>query len=193
MALRVLPAVRGERIQVMNDIELEELGLAPARSYPALRLPPGVDVTFSIDADVLGVNVGQRQLDAWEMTAEQVLPASMSNLARAVGSWQGRAYDDAYEGVPVRMLERWPSWASSLVLLPDELKRILGDEDQLLIVPYQCNLISLPVDVDRDLAADLLDVFGLLNPASLLIGMPAFVLRDGELSTEELPGFESLE
>lgn len=191
-ALRVLPTVRGERLHVMDDIELEELGFVPASSFPAVRLPPGVDVTFAVDVEVLGVNVDQRQLDAWEMTAEQVLPAAMANLGRAVGSWPGSAYEDSYEGVRVRMLEGWPSWASSLVLLPDELKRIFGDEDQLLVAPYQCNLISLPIDVDRDVAADLVDMFGVINPASLLIGMPAFVLRDGLLSTEELPGLQTL-
>lgn len=31
-----------------------------------------------------------------------------------------------------------------------------------------------------------------VRTASLLIGFPAFVLRDGRLSTEELPGFEAL-
>lgn len=191
-ALRVLPTVRGERVQVMEDIELEELGFVPASSYPSVALPPGVDVTFSIEVDVLGLNVDQRQLDAWEMTADQVLPAAIANLRRTVGSWQGRAYDDVYEGVPVRM-RGWPSWASSLLLLPDDLLRILGEEDQVLIAPYQCNLISLPVDVDRGVAADLVDLFGVINPASLLIGMPAFVLRDGRLSPEGLPGFESLE
>lgn len=188
-ALRVMPAVRGERIQVMDDLELEELGFAPASSFPAVHLPPGVDVTFAVEVEVLNVNVDQRQFDAWEMTPEQVLPAAMANLRRTVGTWDGKAYDDRHEGVSIRMLEGWPPWASSLVLLPDELKRILGDEDQLLIAPYQCNLISLPVDVDRDLAADIVDMFGLINPASLLIGMPAFVLRDGALSIEDLPGF----
>lgn len=191
-ALRVLPVVRGERLQVMDDIELEELGFEPAKSYPRMHLPPGVDVTFAVDVEVLTVTVDQRQLDAWEMTAEQVLPAAMANLRRAAGAWKGRAYEDSFQGVPVRMLEGWPAWASSLVLLPDDLQRIFGDQDQLLVAPYQCNLISLPGEVDRDLAADVVDVFGFINPSSLLIGMPAFVLRDGQLSTEELPGFEEM-
>jgi hypothetical protein len=87
------------------------------------------------------------------------------------------------------MIEGWPQWASSLVLAPDALERFFGPEDQLFVAPYQCNLISLPVDVDRDIAADVVDLFGTVNPKSVLIGMPAFVLRDGVLSTEELPGW----
>jgi hypothetical protein len=36
-------------------------------------------------------------------------------------------------------------------------------------------------------------MFGIINPSSLLIGLPAFVLRDGELTTTELPGLEAIE
>lgn len=191
-ALRVMPTVRGERIQVMEDIELEELGFRPSSTYPSVHLPPGVDVTFAVDVDVVSLHVDQRQLDVWDMPVEQVLPVAMSNLRRTVGTWKGRAYRDTYEGVPVRMLKGWPAWASSLVLLPDELKRIFGEEDQIFVAPYTCNLISLPGDTDPDLAADVVDLFGLVNPPSLLIGMPLFRLRDGQLSTEELPGFPDL-
>ena len=59
------------------------------------------------------------------------------------------------------------------------------------VVVADFNVISLPVDVDRDLAADLVDLFGLINPSSLLIGPPAFVLRDGVLTAEDLPGFDA--
>jgi hypothetical protein len=62
----------------------------------------------------------------------------------------------------------------------------------LFVAPYMCNLVSLPGDVDRDLAADLVDLFGFVNPRSLLLGLPAFLLRDGKLTTEGLPGFPDL-
>jgi len=87
------------------------------------------------------------------------------------------------------MLRGWPQWALSLILLPEELKRLFGAHDQFFVAPFACNLISLPIDVDRDLAADIVDLFGWVNPRSLLLGLPGLVLRDGELSTEELPGF----
>ncbi len=188
-ALRVLPAVRGERIQVIADVELERLGFEPLTGYPTLDMPPGIEVTCVIEADVVQVTVSQEHLDAWEMTIEQVMRAAMANLRRAAGSWRGRVYDDTYEGARVRLLEGWPHWASSLVLAPDDLMRLFGGEDQLFVAPYQCNLISLPIDVDRDIAADLVDMFGIINPGSLLLGMPAFALRDRALTKEELPGF----
>lgn len=188
-ALRVLPAVRGERIQVIEDVELERLGFEPLTAFPSLEMPPGIDVTFVIEADVVQVTVNQRHLDAWEMNVDEVLPAAMANLRRAAGSWRGAVYDDTYAGVSVRLLEGWPHWASGLLVAPEALTRIFGREDQLFVVPYQCNLISLPIDTDRDVAADLVDLFGGLNPRSLLLGMPAFALRDGELVIEDLPGF----
>jgi hypothetical protein len=100
--------------------------------------------------------------------------------------------EESYEGVVVRSLEGWPHWAVSLLLLPDELQRLFGTDDQVFVAPYACNLIALPGDVDRDIAADLVDMFGTINPQSLLRGLPAFVLRNGSLSTEELPGWPEL-
>jgi hypothetical protein len=84
-------------------------------------------------------------------------------------------------------------WASSLVLDAELLMQCFGREDQLLVAPYACNLISLPADIDLDIVADIVDMFGIINPSSLLIGLPAFVLRDGELTTTELPGLEAIE
>ncbi len=191
-ALRVMPAVRGERIAVVEDIEMERLGFRDVGDFPSLELPPGVSVTFAVEAEVVHLTASQAMYDAWEMTPEQVLPAAMANLRRAVGSWRGKVYEDAYQGVPVRMMKGWPHWASSLLLDTELLVRFFGNADQLFIAPYQCNLISLPVDVDRDLAADIVDLFGAINPRSLLIGMPAFVFRDGVLTTEDLPGFPDL-
>jgi hypothetical protein len=191
-ALRLLPAVRGERIQVMDDVELEKLGFRPRSAFPSLTMAPGLDVTFAVEVDVVEVTVSQVNLDAWDRTVQQIAPLAMGNLARAVGTWRGTVYEDVYEGVPVRMMGGWPHWASSLVLDADLLTRCFGTDDQLFVAPYQCNLISLPADVDRDIAADLVDLFGFLNPKSLLVGLPAVVLRGGSLTTEDLPGFPDL-
>jgi hypothetical protein len=126
------------------------------------------------------------------MQPADVMPAALANLRRAVGTWTGRVVEERYEGVLVRSLEGWPPWAVSVLLLPDELQRLFGPDDQLFVAPYACNLVALPADVDRDLAADLVDMFGTINPQSLLRGLPAFLLRSGVLSTEELPGWPEL-
>lgn len=194
-ALRIMPAIPGDIVRVFDDDEtheLEEQGFRLLTEFPTVHVEPGVDVAFAIEADVVQIKVHQEELDRWDMRVEELMPAALANLRRAVGTWKGRVLDDQYEGVPVRQLSGWPSWAVSLLLLPDELMRLFGQGDQLFVAPYSCNLVSLPADVDRDLAADLVDMFGTINPRSLLRGLPAFVLRDGVLSTEELPGWPEL-
>lgn len=191
-ALRVLPAIRGLRVPVIEDAELEKFGFRPLSAFPTVEMAPGIDVSFAIEVDVVNVNIDQEQLDRWEMTIAQVAPAAMANLHRVVGTWTGTAYPDSTDGVTIHLLQGWPHWAASLILLPDDLKRLFGSHDQLFIAPYACNLLSLPIDVDRDFAADLIDLFGTINPRSLLLGMPAFALRDGELFIEDLPGFPDL-
>lgn len=190
-ALRVLPVIRGERLQVIEDVELEKMGFRPASAFPRVEMDPGIHVTVAIDIDVATMAVDQEMLDRWDMTIEHVAAVALGNLRRDVGMWSGTTYTDAsYADIPIRGLAGWPAWATSLLLLPDELMRLFGDHDQFFIAPYQCCLLSLPIDVDRDIAADLVDLYGTLNPRSLLIGVPGFVMRDGgSLRVEELPGF----
>ncbi len=191
-ALRVMPAIRGRRVPVIDEVDVEPFGFRPLSAFPTVEMEPGIDVSFAIDVDVAYLNVDQEQLDRWEKTIEQVVPAAMANLRRTVGTWSGTAYEDSADGLDVQMLRGWPQWAVSLLLLPDELKRVFGSQDQLFIAPYACNLMSLPIDVDREVAADLIDLFGVVNPRSLLLGVPAFALRNGDLVIEELPGFAEL-
>jgi hypothetical protein len=190
-ALRVLPVIQGDRLQVIDDVELEKMGFRPTSAFPRVEMEPGIDVSIAIDVDVVTMAVDREMLDRWDMTIERVASVALANLRREVGTWSGTIYtDSSYEALPIRGLEGWPAWATSLLLLPDELKRLFGDHDQLFIAPYQCCLLSLPVDVERDVAADIVDLYGLLNPRSLLIGVPGFVLRDGgPLQVEALPGF----
>jgi hypothetical protein len=192
-ALRVLPLLRGDRLQVIEDVELEKMGFRATSAFPSIEMDPGIEVTVAIDVDVATITVDQEMLDRWDMTIERVASAALGNLRREIGTWAGTIYTDAtYEDIPVRGLEGWPAWATSLLLLPDELKRLFGDQDQVFITPYQCCLLSLPIDVDRDVAADIVDLYGYVNPRSLMIGVPAFALRNGSLYVEALPGFPDI-
>jgi hypothetical protein len=129
--------------------------------HPSLEMNPGIEVTAAIDIDVATMAVDQEMLDRWDMTIERVVAVALGNLRREVGTWIGTIYtDDSYHDIPVRGLDGWPAWSTSLLLLPDELKRLFGDHDQLFIAPYQCCLVSLPIDVSRDIAADIVDLFG---------------------------------
>ena len=87
-------------------------------------------------------------------------------------------------GVPVRILQSGLGCASALVLVPDELRRILGLEPQLLIAPMRDLVISMPPDTDRAFAAWINDEFAEMDPNGL--ALDAFALADGELRYEAL-------
>jgi len=186
-ALRILPAVRGDRIQMLDE-DLEGLAFRSIDDFPTLVMPPGVEVTMLVDLGVAGMTVSQVDLDRWEKRIEDLVAPAMANLRRAIGTSRASTYADEHDGLSVRMLRGWPSWGASLLLSLDDLTRIFGAHDQLFVAPYACNLISLPDDADLEHAADIVDLFGFLNPTSLLLNMPAFRLRNGELTTEPLPG-----
>ena len=90
---------------------------------------------MAIDVDVASITIDQQQLDRWELTIDQVAAAALANLRRVVGTWHGRVNEEEFDGIPVRTLKGWPSWATSLLLIPDELARIFGPGDQLFVAP----------------------------------------------------------
>jgi AbrB family looped-hinge helix DNA binding protein len=115
-SVRVLPIIRGDRIRILDDDNLEELGLRPLSDFPTLEMPPGIDVAMAIDVDVASITIDQQQLDRWELTIDQVAAAALANLRRVVGTWHGRVNEEEFDGIPVRTLKGWPSWATSLLL-----------------------------------------------------------------------------
>jgi hypothetical protein len=101
-ALRVLPTVRGERVQIIDDDELEGLGFRPLSDFPTLTMDPGIEVAFALDLEVAWITIDQQQLDRWEMTIEQVAVAAVANLRRLAGSWAGSVQIEDYQKVPGR-------------------------------------------------------------------------------------------
>ncbi len=85
-ALRLMPTVRGERVQLIDDLELETLGFEPASAFASVEMPPGLDVGFSIDLDVVGIHVNQQHLDSWGRTVDGIVAPAMANLRREIGT-----------------------------------------------------------------------------------------------------------
>lgn len=181
--------VRGERIQVVDEETLERVGFELPEAYVSLEMPPGVRVTFSILVGVAGMTVGPSMIERWGVTIEDVAAHALAGLRRHVRMTSSRIHvDDTHpDGITVRSIRDGPWWASSLILLPDELMAIFGSHDQILAAPYSCHLVSVPIDTDLEVVADLLDLYGIVNPESTLVGLPAFVLQDGVLETRALP------
>ena len=82
--------------------------------------------------------------------------------------------------VPTLPFQSREGWASSLLLLPDELVRVLGERNGLVLAPMRDILICLPLDVEREFALYLLEEFAAVDMNAL--DLPPFALVDGHLS-----------
>ena len=67
-----------------------------------------------------------------------------------------------------------------MLLLPDELTRVLGDHNGLVLAPMRDLIVCLPLDAEREFARYLLDEFSAVDMNAL--DLPLFALVDGHLS-----------
>ncbi len=130
----------------------------------------------------------RRRVDA-RLVADRARPISWrpASTTCAAGVRPVRSRDlhhDAFQGVPVRILQSGVGCASALVLVPDELERIFGADRQCLIAPMRDLLISMPADADRELVGWLNEEFSSMDPNGL--ALDAFVLESGALRYETL-------
>ena len=72
-------------------------------------------------------------------------------------------------------------WASTLLLAPDALERVMGPEPRLFVAPMRDLLIGLPPDVDPELACWLTEEFEALDPNAL--ALEGFLWRDRRVMT----------
>lgn len=150
-----------------------------------VTLPPGIPTGFGIDIGPAFLVVGEGLLAGWPVTPVDLVATALANLrARLAPLRRSDLHEDRIDGVPVRILQSGLGCASALVLLPDELVRLLGPAPQLLLAPMRDLLISLPAEVDRSFAAWLNDEFAEMDPNGL--ALDAFLLDHGELRYETL-------
>jgi hypothetical protein len=82
-------------------------------------------------------------------------------------------------GYQIRLVQKEPAWASSLVLAPTSLKRLFGSHDQLIATPNRATVLSLPDNTPVPIAADIVVDFEAASASPLMID--AFFIRDGEV------------
>lgn len=151
-----------------------------------VTLPPGIPTGFGIDIGPAFLLVGESLLGSWPIGPAELVATALENLRARMRPVRTRdLLHQPFDGVPARTLQSGVGCASALVLAPDELQRIFGPGPQLLVAPMRDILISLPVDVDRGLAAWLNEEFASLDPNGL--DLDAFVLEHGEIRYEALP------
>ncbi len=144
-------------------------------------LPPGIPTGFGIDIGPAVMHIGHDLLASWGIEPGDVATQALENLGRKTASARPRdLFTERIGETPVRTLQSGWGWASTLVLLPDELVRIFGPADQVLVAPVRDLLMSAPADTDPGFLAWLRDEFGSLDPNALAV--EAFALRRGQLS-----------
>ncbi len=159
----------------------------PAEAGEPFRvtLPPGIPTGFGIDIGPAFLVVGASMLASWPIGPAELVAAGLDNLRRRLRPVRPRdLHHDAFQGVPVRILQSGAGCASALVLVPDELERIFGADRQCLIAPMRDLLISMPADADRELVGWLNEEFSSMDPNGL--ALDAFVLDSGTLRYETL-------
>lgn len=150
-----------------------------------VTLPPGIPTGFGIDIGPAFLVVGESLLGTWPVGPAELVATALENLRMRLRPVRPRdLVRQAIDGVPVRVLQSGLGCASALVLVPDELTRILGAGPQTLIAPMRDLLISLPPDADRSFVAWLNEEFAEMDPNGL--ALDAFAFEDGALRYEVL-------
>jgi hypothetical protein len=127
----------------------------PAEAAPIhVRVPPGIWTGFGIDLGPAFSHVSQTLLDGWGVDRATLLGTALTNLTDLVRREQPIVESVPVDGVDVTAIQG-QGWGSSLVLVPELLRPILGSTPRVLLAPVRNTLLALPDDVEDDLAFDL--------------------------------------
>lgn len=152
-------------------------------------LPPGIMTGFGIDIGPAVLHVGPDLLATWGLEPAELTARALENLRRRTARARPRdVREETIDGVPVRLLQSGWGWASTLLLVEDELIRLFGDGPQRFIAPMRDLLVSIPASVPGEFAGWLNDELTDLDPNAL--ALDAFVLDGGQLRYETLAGRE---
>jgi hypothetical protein len=153
-------------------------------------LPPGVLTGFGVDIGPAVLHIGEDILATWPVDRDELVERALTNLRELTRRVRPRdVIDERLDGRPMRILQSGEGWASTLVLLEDELARIFGPAPQRFIAPMRDLLISMPASVEPDLAAWLTEELAAMDPNAL--ALESFVLADGQLTCAPIYGVEA--
>lgn len=161
---------------------LERPGAEPFPENPYLSTIAecGVRFGFGISQGPVLMRVNQGIADQWESSVEQIRDAAIENL-RSLSA--GLGHDDlireADESLSLTAIAKPEGCATSLLLVPDELRRLFGTDDQVFTTPSRGLLMSFPIDTDVETVVTFTTHFEELDPHPLLLD--PFVLEAGEL------------
>jgi hypothetical protein len=127
--------------------------------YPAdmaplhIRVPPGIWTGFGIDLGPAFSHVNETLLEGWGIDQATLLGTALVNLTELVRRERPVIDTVTLEGIDITAIQG-QGWGSSLILVPDLLRPILGPAPRVLLAPVRNMLLALPDDVDEGLAID---------------------------------------
>lgn len=173
---RLLPLLAGPYLDAGGD--------EPVRTV----MDPGCAVVFGLDLGGALPLVDGHVAERWECTPDQIRDVAMANLrTRAATIGSVVVTGGTLSGRIVRLVRGKMGWESSLLLVPDELMRLLGEDDQVIAAPGRATLISFPIDTPAYVIGDIAVDFErreawplMLDPFVLLSGRLHWQVSDGE-------------
>ena len=150
-----------------------------------ITVPPGIPVMVAVDIGPAWILLTREVTDEWALDDGILVAHALENLrSRLSQVGPEDLQQERLADLPVRILRTGLDCASGLLLVPDELPRILGPGPQCLIAPMRDLLISLPADADRAIVGELNDALATADPRGL--ALDAFLFDGGALRYETL-------
>jgi hypothetical protein len=147
---------------------------------PTRLYAPGIRASLGLDIGPAMLFVDDRRLAAWGVSADTAFQRALTNVRERVRRRKQFALiHERILDTPTIAFQSREGWASSLLLLPKELVRVLGHRDGILMAPMRDVLILMPLDAEPGLALAVLDDFAEADMNAL--DLPLFVLLDGQL------------
>jgi hypothetical protein len=148
-------------------------------------LPPGVSVTVAYDYGPALMRVTNEVMSRWPVDQLELMDRAMLNLRRRIEESLGRMdpvhpISETIDGIPVRAIVSGEGWASTLVLVPDLLRRVIGATPALLTAPMRDLLLAFAPETDLHRVTWLTQDFEALDPNCLCLEAFAW---DGERLT----------
>lgn len=151
---------------------------------------PGCTLVFGLEVGQAYPLVDDVVAQRWECTAEQIHDVGMANLRRRAAALESRSVQTGTLSGWIIAQTRALGWGSSLVLVPDQLMRLFGPQDQMLLTPSRASLVSFPMATPTHVVVDIAlemesgEAFPLmLDPFVLEAGV---VVWNGALEEDEL-------
>ena len=152
-----------------------------AGDLPTRDFWPGISALLGLDVGPAMLFVVQEQLDGWGVSTDEAFDQALDNVRERVGTRRQFALVcERIADVPTLAFQSREGWASSLLLLPDQLTRVLGERNGLILAPMRDLIVCLPLDTEREFARYLLEEFAAVDMNAL--DLPPFALVDGHLS-----------